>query len=193
MQRMTHKWSFFWVFLRVLLWLGCLGQFFLAGSLHAAVYDREDPARGDRVAAFRLFVPDEVKTVRAVMVLVPGLDGDGRGMAGDPEWREFAARNSVALLAVFFRGRYYYRAESWTGKALLKNLEGFAAQSAHPELMDAPLAFWGHSAGGQFNYNFACFRPERTLAFVANKGANYEAQPDGRVRAVPGLWITGDD
>ena len=182
MHRMAQRSASLNVLLRTLLWLGCSGPLFFGGALQAAAYDREDPARDDRVAAFRLFVPDEVKTVRAVIVLVPGLDGDGRSMAGDPEWREFAARNNVALLAVFFKGSFYYRAGSWTGRALLKNLEGFAAQSAHPELMDAPLAFWGHSAGGQFNYNFACFLPERTLAFVANKGANYEAQPDARVR-----------
>lgn len=163
------------------------------GALTAAVYDREEKPTGDRVAAFRLFVPDEVKSVRAVIVLMPGFEGDGRAMAADPEWCAFAAKHDVALLACFFKGRDYYQVRLWAGGVLLDNLEKLATDSAHPELAAAPLAFWGHSAGGQFNYNFACFKPARTLAFVANKGAYYEAPSNVEVRTVPALWITGAD
>ncbi len=130
--------------------------------------------------------------MRAVVVLNPGHNGDGRGMADDAEWRAFAARNRVALLASFLKGGgTYYEAEVWTGRALLDELKGFAADSGHAELAGAPLALWGHSAGGQFNYNFACWKPERTLAFITNKGAYYTARADDRVRRIPALWIAG--
>lgn len=161
------------------------------GAATAAVYDREEEPNGDRVAAFRLFVPDEVKSVRAVIVLMPGSEGDGKAMAADPDWCAFAAKHDVALLACFFKGRDYYQVRLWAGRVLMNNLKQLAADSGHRELAEAPLAFWGHSAGGQFNYNFACFRPARTLAFIANKGAYYEAPSNVEVRTVPALWITG--
>lgn len=183
---------FVWLRLSFVL-LGLVGLISLGGGLQAAVYNREEMRQDDRQAAFRLFIPDAVKIVRAVVVLMPGHEGDGRAMADDPEWCDFAARNEVALLAAFVTGDSYYRAERWAGRVVVNTLAGFADASAHPELKEAPLAFWGHSAGGQFNYNFACFLPGRTLAFVANKGANYEASADARVRNVPALWITGAD
>lgn len=165
----------------------------LAGAaLQAAIFNREQPAHDDRVAAFRLFMPDGVDAVRAVVVLNPGLNGDGRGLADDAEWRAFATRNRVALLASYLKGGgTYYEAEVWTGRALLDELKGFATDCRHAELATAPLALWGHSAGGQFNYNFACWKPERTLAFIANKGAYYTARADDRVRRIPALWIAG--
>src|SRR5262245_46161906 len=53
-------------------------------------------------AEFRLYVPNDVPTLRGVVVLVPGSNGDGRPMADDPFWREFAARQKVALVGCRF-------------------------------------------------------------------------------------------
>jgi dienelactone hydrolase len=54
---------------------------------------------------------------------------------------------------------------------------------------------WGMSAGGQFNYEFAAWKPERVLAFVANKGGiYYTALAPRAARDVPGmLFIGGKD
>lgn len=169
---------------------------FLAASfLRSAVFEWEDKPRGDHVVALRLFVPDDVDKVRAIVVLTPGLDGDGRGMAGDSAWQAFAQKNQTALLACNFKGKdggSYYKAEKWCGKAFLDGIKDLAKLSSHPEIANAPLAFWGHSAGGQFNYNFACWKPERTVAFIANKGGYYETDSKPMVRKVPGLWFCGD-
>jgi poly(3-hydroxybutyrate) depolymerase len=53
-------------------------------------------------AEFRLWLPAAAGPVRAVVVLVPGSNGDGRPMAADPVWRDFAARRGLALLACRF-------------------------------------------------------------------------------------------
>jgi hypothetical protein len=62
------------------------------------------------------------------------------------------------------------------------------------ELATAPLLFWGHSAGGEYNYEFACWKPERVMAFVVNKGGfYYTALAPEATRQVPGLFLIGEN
>jgi len=60
----------------------------------------------------------------------------------------------------------YAYVKNGSGQALIDILESFVKTSNHPELEFAPLALWGMSAGGEFNYEFACWKPERIIAFV---------------------------
>lgn len=164
-------------------------------SLRAATFDWQDKPQPGREAAFRLYVPDSVPKVRSVIALVPGLDGDGRGMADDPGWQALAERTQSALLACFLKGNAggsYHEAEKWSGKVFLEALKKLGTESQHPEIADAPIALWGHSAGGQFNFNFANWKPERVAAFVVNKGAYYGETISPAVRKVPALWILGE-
>src|SRR5262245_61567847 len=46
-------------------------------------------------AEFRFWAPKDIASLRGVVVLVPGSNGDGRSMADDTFWQEFAARNKV--------------------------------------------------------------------------------------------------
>jgi hypothetical protein len=57
------------------------------------------------------------------------------------------------------------------------------------------LFLWGMSAGGQFNYEFVAWKPERVAAFVVNKGGiYYTALTSDAARNVPGiLFIAGKD
>jgi poly(3-hydroxybutyrate) depolymerase len=154
-------------------------------------------------AEFRLWVPDVSGPVRAIVVLVPGSNGDGRAMADDPEWRAFAVRHSLALLACRFTDKphdqnfieHYVNVSQGSGQALLDALAAFAARAKHPELATAPFLMWGMSAGGQFNYEFVAWKPERVAAFVVNKGGiYYSALLSPAARSVPGiLFIGGKD
>jgi pimeloyl-ACP methyl ester carboxylesterase len=167
----------------------------LPAAALAASYDWQDKPEGNRRMEFRLFVPDSVPKVRAVIALVPGHNGDGRGMADDRGWQELAERTQSALLGCFMQGDQggaYYEAGKWSGKIFLEALAKLGKQSGHPEIAEAPIALWGHSAGGQFNYNFAGWKPERTIAFVANKGAYYGDTARSGIRKVPALWILGE-
>ncbi len=48
------------------------------------------------------------------------------------------------------------------------------------------------SAGGQFNYEFVAWKPDRVAAFVVNKGGiYYSALLPAPARAVPGILFTG--
>jgi dienelactone hydrolase len=173
----------------------------VAFPLSAQTYDLSAPAGENfSTAAFRLWHPDEIETVRGVVVLVPGSNGDGRSQVEDPIWRDFAARHGLALLGVHLTDaphaqmfiERYVDVGKGSGQALLESLERFAERSAHPELASAPLFLWGMSAGGQFNYEFAMWKPERVAAFVVNKGGiYYTAQAPEASQKVPGFFFIG--
>lgn len=166
-----------------------------SSDLRAATFDWQDKPEANHEMAFRLYVPDSTPKIKAVIALVPGFNGDGRGMADDPAWRALAERTQSALLACSMKGDaggQYYEAEKWSGKVFLEALKKLAAGSNHPELANAPVALWGHSAGGQFNFNFANWKPERVAAFVVNKGAYYGDTIAPATRKIPALWILGE-
>lgn len=147
------------------------------------------------IANFKLWVP--AGPVRGMIALVPGANGDGRGAADDGGWQNFAREMNFGLIACYFKARDtgstpYSIADDGSGDALLDALKEFDKAHKRPEVASAPLLLWGHSAGGQFNFNFARWKPERTIAFVVNKGGFYydrKVTPAGR--AVPGMLFLG--
>lgn len=166
----------------------------LPACLHAAIFDWRAKPEANHEMAFRLYIPDSLPKARSVIALVPGFNGDGRAMADDPVWHALAERTQSVLVACSMKGDtggQYYEAEKWAGGVFLEALKKLAVESKHPEIADAPIAFWGHSAGGQFNFNFANWKPERTVAFVVNKGAYYGDTIRPATRKVPALWILG--
>ncbi len=152
-------------------------------------------------AEFRLYVPPDLKTARAIVVLVPGSNGDGRPMADDAFWRAFAEKEQVALVACRFTDKpheqgfieEYVNVSKGSGQALIDAVSTFAAQSKHPELTTAPFLMWGMSAGGEFNYEFVAWKPERVAAFIVNKGGIYYSSLVSKAaRAVPGILFVGE-
>jgi poly(3-hydroxybutyrate) depolymerase len=151
-------------------------------------------------AEFRLWLPAGVPTVRAAIVLVPGSNGDGRPMADDADWQSFASKHQLALVGVRFTDKpheqsfieHYVNVSQGSGQALLSAFETFAERSKHPELSTVPFLLWGMSAGGEFNYEFVAWKPERVLAFVVNKGGiYYTALASQAARSVPGILFIG--
>jgi len=176
-----------------------------AQTSQAATFDEAAaPGANYEKAEFRMWYPPDVAQVRAVTILVPGSNGDWRNQVDDAAgggWREFAVKNKVALVGVRFTDKphdqgfieEYINASHGTGQALLDALTAFAAKSSHPEVATAPLLLWGMSAGGQFNYEFVAWKPERVAAFVVNKGGiYYSALLPPAARAVPGILFVGD-
>ena len=53
-------------------------------------------------AEFRLWYPDNARFVRAVLVLVPGANTDGRPDVSDRLWQAFASRNEITLIGCHF-------------------------------------------------------------------------------------------
>lgn len=180
--------------------------FFIADPMpsHAAserTFDVEiPPGKNFAVAAFRWWHPPEADELKGVVILVPGSNADGRGDVGDPFWQAFARRHRLALVGCFFKDHphenmnieEYARANEGSGQALLDATTRLANAAGHPEVATAKLFLWGHSAGGEFNYEFACWKPDRVGAFVVNKGGYYftPLAPEA-ARTVPGIFFIG--
>jgi dienelactone hydrolase len=153
------------------------------------------------VAAFRFWSPGTAGVLRGVVVLLPGSNADGRALVEDEFWQTFARRHQFGLVGCLFKDHphenmnieEYARASAGSGQALLVALSDLAARAKHPEVASAPLLLWGHSAGGEFNYEFACWKPERVLAFVVNKGGYYFTHlASAAARHVPGILFVGE-
>lgn len=151
-------------------------------------------------AEFRLWYPDNVSTLRGIVLLMPGSNGDGRAMAQDTVWQAFATKHKLALVACRFTDKPheqnfiedYIKVSDGSGTALLTAINDFAQKSKHSELSTAPMLLWGMSAGGQFNYEFVAWKPDRVIAFVVNKGGiYYSALLPRAARSVPGVLFVG--
>jgi pimeloyl-ACP methyl ester carboxylesterase len=170
--------------------------------LSAETRDVEMPAGANfDHAAFRLWYPDGIETVRAILVLVPGSNGDGRSQVEDAFWQELARRHGLALVGVYLTDKphedmfieHYVDVRQGSGEAFLTALDRLGERVGHGELSRAPLLLWGMSAGGEFNYEMALWKPERVVGFVVNKGGiYYSALASSRARQVPGLFFVGE-
>jgi poly(3-hydroxybutyrate) depolymerase len=158
------------------------------------------PGKNYAKAEFRLWLPAEVGTVEATLVLVPGSNGDGRSQVENAVWQKFATAHKLALVGCHFTDKphdqnfieQYAEVSQGSGQALVDAISSFAERAGHPELATAPLLMWGMSAGGQFNYEFVAWRPERVAAFVVNKGGiYYSALVPRAAREVPGILFVG--
>ena len=152
-------------------------------------------------AEFRLWVPAGAAKLDATLVLVPGSNGDGRPMAEETFWQEFATKHKLAIVGCRFTDKphdqsfieEYVNVSKGSGQALLTALAAFAMRANHPEIASAPLLFWGMSAGGEFNYEFTAWKPERVVAFIVNKGnIYYTALVSREARRVPGILFVGE-
>lgn len=173
----------------------------MAMPLPAQTFDVSlPPGENFATAEFRLWHPEGIEVLRGVVVLVPGSNGDGRSEVEDAAWRDLAMRHRLALLGVHMTDKphpqmfieQYVDVKRGSGAALLEAVDRLAGESNHPELSQAPLLLWGMSAGGQFNYEFALWKPERVLAFIVNKGGiYYSAQASEAAQQVPGFFFIG--
>jgi hypothetical protein len=145
-------------------------------------------------AKFRLWRPEGAQSIRAVVVLMPGSNQDGRPDVHDPFWQNFARRNNVALVGCYYTiAPNYVKAAQGSGQALLEALQVFSGRFQHLQLENAPLLLWGFSAGGEFNYEFTAWKPERVIAFIVNKGGVYfSTLLPSAARRVPGLLLSGE-
>ncbi len=92
---------------------------------------------------------------------------------------DYAIKQNLALIGCHFQDKDpslkiegYVENVDISGQALLNATEWYEFSELIPD--DLKLLFWGHSAGGEFNYEFNNWYPERVLAFVVNKGGCYK-------------------
>jgi poly(3-hydroxybutyrate) depolymerase len=173
-----------------------------AGGVRAATFDQvAKPGANYDKAEFRLWLPEGAGPVRALVVLVPGSNGEGRTMVDDPFWQAFAVKHRLGLVGCHLTDKphdqsfieEYVDVAKGSGQALLDSIATLGALAGHAEMATAPLMLWGMSAGGEFDYEFAVWKPERVIAFVVNKGnIYYTALAPAATRSIPALLFTGE-
>ena len=157
-------------------------------------------------AEAKLLLPDAAAPVRGVIAVLGW--GAGTWVYDDPAWRQLANDLHCGLLKLLLftkdapedplslpvAEQPNRNAARGGAEALLKVLNEFARQSGRPELQNAKLLFWGHSAAGSFGTTFAALHPARVIAF-----ARYNSHSRGlpldvaTVARIPGLIFAGEN
>jgi hypothetical protein len=158
------------------------------------VYDYADPA----TKKFCVVIPEGLKTVRGLLVECNYAGGDSR-----QDWtfclyyREFMHLHGFALVASAGDIPHVKAFQ-----AFRNCLQMVSVASKHPELVNAPYAAVGFSAGGGFASTLMTRDPERTIAAgIIEARYNFTAflppnpPPSAKVRnavlAIPSILITG--
>jgi hypothetical protein len=128
--------------------------------------------------------------LRGILIIGNGAGGDSTGAAANPIYQRFADLHNFAVVGTGFWGNFSGPSELsiWDN-----HMAALASASGHPELIHAPLAPIGLSNAGQMSYGFNALRPEKVIAFIANKGCCYNNRlPNEAALRTPGLLIAGE-
>lgn len=182
------------LFGRVVSVIGVVLSFVLTG--HAAergsyVYVDAEPGDGP-VRKMRVHVPVVKGPLRGILLVGNGAGGDATGEADFPRLQRWASHHRFCVVATGYFKRFQGGFEGDDWRVLNAGLMAVAEARGCPEIPRLPMLCWGFSNGGQMAYGLARLLPERTLAFVVNKGGFYETGIGRDPLDVPGLFIAGE-
>ncbi|SIO62794.1 hypothetical protein SAMN05444166_7152 [Singulisphaera sp. GP187] len=110
----------------------------------------------------RLIIPADLAVVRGILVVGPYARADSRDYYQQVWYREFMHLHGFAFLGAHWPSSSH--AENF--KTMQHALKQLAADSKHPELVNAPYAATGFSAGGGFASRLLVEAPGRVIASV---------------------------
>lgn len=152
-----------------------------------------------KLAEFRFWNPDISVDYKGILVLTPGINNDGRSAVLDTVWQKFATKNRLIIIGSHFKdydsdNKSRYRdASKGSGAVLLKSIEKYGTEISNKTVNELPLLMYGFSAGGQYNYEFASWKPEKVASFVVNKGGYYDtAIASIETQKIPGIFFMGE-
>ena len=158
------------------------------GDRRYDVYDYSEPA----TKKFSVVIPQGLKTVRGLLVECNYAGGDSRS-----DWtfcayyREFMHLHGFAIVASTGDIPHYKAFQAF--RTCLKMVSG---ASGHPELVYAPYAAVGFSAGGGFASTLMTIDPDRTIAAgILGARYNFDGLPrpaPTNVLSIPSVLITGE-
>src|SRR6266702_1571206 len=157
---------------------------------------------------YTLWIPDNIKTVRAVIVhqhgaSIPAAQA-GATSAYDLHWQALAKKWDCVLLGPSYHvlhdqsdlspggSELWFDPRRGSAKAFLKALGALAHGSAHPELEKVPWILWGHSGGGIWADVLSTLYPERVVALWLRSGsaAQFRTHPEFIRPQVPSAFYT---
>jgi hypothetical protein len=135
---------------------------------------------------FRLVVPEGLAVVRGILVVGPYSGGDSRDYHKQVWYREFLNIHGFAFLGAKDFYLHDYR-------VLQNALKQLAADSKHPELVNAPYAATGFSAGGGTARRLLMTDPDRLIAAViVGSTLKLNGKPMAANLGTPVCVINGD-
>lgn len=114
---------------------------------------------------FRIWVPDKVKQVRAVIVVPIYSTDQAIYCSEEMGYRQFAEKMDFALMAYRIFNEDSDATRDEATREMLRALESVAKLSGHPELAFASLLPTGLSWGGRCAMAIALSVPERTIGY----------------------------
>src|SRR5215467_3685361 len=135
---------------------------------------------------FRLIVPEDLAVVRGILLVGPYSGGDSRDYHQQVWYREFLNLHGFAFLGAkdFYLHDY---------KVLRNALKQLAADSKHPELVNAPYATTGFSAGGGTARRLLMADPDGLIAAViVGSTLKLNGKPMAANLGTPVCVINGD-
>ena len=140
-----------------------------------------------------LYYAKIVKNPKAILVLSPGCNGNGKRLIENSVWQSFAAKQNIALIGLSFaskledlhNGKGYYYASNGSGDLLLKGIKKLFNQ-------DIPILLYGFSGGAHFTSRFVEWKPERVIAWCAYS-AGWWNKPKSSKIMPPGIVACGEN
>ncbi|MGJ3244151.1 MAG: hypothetical protein ACFE0O_14500 [Opitutales bacterium] len=133
---------------------------------------------------------------QGVLVLCPGMNGDGAFFLEEEPWTGFAREHGLGLIAIAFRSdpdglydpgnpRGYYYPDQGSGQALLDHIVRLYGRPL-------PITLYGFSGGAHFTSRFAEWVPDRVTAFAAYSAQFWDHPERADPDAPPGIIACGD-
>jgi len=135
---------------------------------------------------YTLWIPDDIKTVRAVIVhqhgaSIPAAQA-GATSAYDLHWQALAKKWSCVLLGPSYHvlndaidltpgaAELCFDPRQGSDRVFLRARDEFATKSGHAEIATVPWCLWGHSGGGIWANVMSILHPDRVLAAFLRSG-----------------------
>lgn len=160
-------------------------------------YDCEIPASSDGGfvgAEFRLWIPEDLASVKGIIVRQHGTGANGRRFAHDLQFQALAGKHDFVLMGTFMKAtddcRQWPQPEKGSGDAFVSALQMLAEKTGRAEIRQVPWILWGHSAGGHWANLMARRYPERVTSLTSRSG--HGSEYTGGDLAIPNLQIVGE-
>ncbi|MCS6245418.1 MAG: hypothetical protein H2172_16420 [Opitutus sp.] len=142
-----------------------------------------------------LFHETSLTPTNGVVVLLPGMNGDGKVMLGETPWRDFAKTHGLGLVGVSFSSppallygnpaKGYYYPEQGSGEALINGLHKIYGKNVK-------ILLYGFSGGAQFGSRFAELYPEKMLGWAAYSASFWKNPNSAGPNSAPGIVACGE-
>lgn len=134
---------------------------------------------------------DDIKEPKAILILCPGCNGNGKGYVANPVWQSYAKKMNLGLVGLSFasetaelkEGEGYYYANQGSGQLLLDGLKKIYGK-------DLPILLYGISGGAHFTARFTEWNEKRVLAWCAYSAAWWD-KPVKSQTMPPGIVACG--